>query len=437
MPEFAVRVNQLSKRYALAARGSAGYRSLRDTLTDVAAAPWHRLRRGLRRTPASPQQTLWALKNVSFDVPAGEAVGIIGRNGAGKSTLLKILSRITEPSSGHVDLYGRVGSLLEVGTGFHPELTGEENIYLNGAILGMKRAEIAAKFDEIVAFAEIDRFVNTPVKHYSSGMYLRLAFAVAAHLEPDILVVDEVLAVGDASFQRKCTGKMSEVARAGRTVLFVSHNMAAMRQLCQRAYLLEAGGLVAEGDTGEVIRTYLNRSFSSSSADLSAAHRSGQGEVRFTHIRFQDEAGNEMPGLTNGHAGSIVLGVSADRPFQRVRACVAFLDTFEQRIHYLNSHFVRDDFAKLEPGMDLVCEIPRVSLAPGRYRMQLWLQTSATTVQDRITDAGTVDVVEGNFFGTGKPVPEGTQLALTEYHWKLQSASVPETLADQAVSGRV
>ena len=207
---------------------------------------------------STPDDTdLWALRDVSFEVKRGEVVGIIGRNGAGKSTLLKILSRITEPTAGSAKIHGRVGSLLEVGTGFHPELTGRENIYLNGAILGMRRAEIERKFDEIVAFAEIERFLDTPVKRYSSGMYVRLAFAVAAHLEPEILLVDEVLAVGDAQFQKKCLGKMGDVAKEGRTVLFVSHNMVAVQTLCQRAFWLDSGQLKAQGEVGTIVTTYL------------------------------------------------------------------------------------------------------------------------------------------------------------------------------------
>ena len=233
MSDIAVRVENLSKLYKIGQ--TVGYNTIRESLTNVMTAPFRSLRQiGDRRQKtgdASTPNTIWALKDVSFEVKRGEAVGIIGRNGSGKSTLLKILSRITAPTEGQVEVHGRVGSLLEVGTGFHPELTGRENIYLNGAVLGMKRDEIKRKFDEIVAFAEIEKFLDTPVKRYSSGMYVRLAFSVAAHLEPEILVVDEVLAVGDAQFQKKCLGKMGEVTKGGRTVLFVSHNMAAVKSI--------------------------------------------------------------------------------------------------------------------------------------------------------------------------------------------------------------
>src|SRR5258707_5219817 len=229
-----IKVEGLSKQYRIGVRQES-FATLRDAIAGAVRAPLNRL----RRNGHSANNTIWALKDVGFEVAPGEALGIIGRNGAGKSTLLKLLSRITEPTTGEVELYGRVGSLLEVGTGFHPELTGRENIFLNGAVLGMRRAEIARKFDEIVAFAEVDEFLDTPVKHYSSGMYMRLAFAVAAHLEPEILVIDEVLAVGDAQFQKKCLGKMEDVSKnEGRTVLFVSHNMGAIKSLCTTSIIL-------------------------------------------------------------------------------------------------------------------------------------------------------------------------------------------------------
>ncbi|HYP27183.1 MAG TPA: ABC transporter ATP-binding protein [Blastocatellia bacterium] len=252
-----IKVENLSKRYHIgtspAHRGALRYATLRESLARVASAPIRRLARGGR----SGDETIWALKDVTFNVLPSEVVGIIGANGSGKSTLLKVLSRITDPTTGRVELYGRVASLLEVGTGFHPDLTGKENIYLNGAVLGMKRREIARKFDEIVAFAEIDKFLDTSVKYYSSGMYVRLAFAVAAHLDPDILIVDEVLAVGDASFQKKCLGKMDDVTKSGRTVLFVSHGMEMIAQLCQRTILMKDGRVSKVGPSREVIDHYL------------------------------------------------------------------------------------------------------------------------------------------------------------------------------------
>ncbi len=262
MANLAVRVENLWKQYRVG-RQPERYSTLRDTMAGMFRAPLRRMQglmAGQGTVSSASDDQFWAVKDVSFDIRRGEVVGIIGRNGAGKSTLLKILSRITEPTRGQVSLYGRVGSLLEVGTGFHPELTGRENIQLNAAILGMKREEVAEKFDEIVAFAEVEKFIDTPVKHYSSGMYLRLAFAVAAHLEPEILIVDEVLAVGDAAFQKKCLGKMEGVAKEGRTVLFVSHNMQAVTRLCERVILLDAGGVAGDGPAGQLVTRYLSSS---------------------------------------------------------------------------------------------------------------------------------------------------------------------------------
>ena len=260
MNDRIISVDRLGKRYRLRHRDDGRYQTMRDAIVAGAAAPFRWL--GGRRRAKPTVNDFWALRDVSFGVVTGEVVGIVGRNGAGKSTLLKVLSRITEPSTGRVELGGRVASLLEVGTGFHPELSGRENIFLNAAILGMSRAETARKFDEIVAFAGVEHFLDTPVKRYSSGMYVRLAFAVAAHLEPEVLIVDEVLAVGDADFQKRCLGKMHEVSRGGRTVLFVSHNMAAIQALCQRAIWLDGGRVAADGVTAETIRGYLASSLS-------------------------------------------------------------------------------------------------------------------------------------------------------------------------------
>jgi lipopolysaccharide transport system ATP-binding protein len=298
MSELAIRVAGISKQYHIGKlQGKYKYQTLRDQLADAIASPFRRAARLLQgeATGASElDETIWALKDISFEVKPGEVVGIIGRNGAGKSTLLKVLSRITEPSAGSIDIYGRVGSLLEVGTGFHPELTGRENIFLNGAILGMRRVEIERKFDEIVAFSEVERFIDTPVKHYSSGMYLRLAFAVAAHLEPEILIVDEVLAVGDARFQRKCIDKMQDVGQQGRTVLFVSHNMPAVTRLCERAVLLEGGRVVEDGPAHRVVSVYLNSNLGTTAArawnDLTVAPGGEVARLRAVRVQTEDGA---------------------------------------------------------------------------------------------------------------------------------------------------
>lgn len=273
MNEVAIRVENLGKMYHIGGPQER-YETFRDAITKTISAPFRRTRDLLRGESASNlKEEIWALKDVSFEVKHGEVVGIIGRNGAGKSTLLKILSRITEPTTGYVDIYGRVGALLEVGTGFHPELTGRENVYLNGAILGMSRADINRKFDEIVDFSGVEKFIDTPVKHYSSGMGLRLGFAVAAYLEPEILVVDEVLAVGDAEFQKKCLGKMSDVASEGRTVLFVSHNMAAVQALCTKAVLLSNGKIIFSESAEKVISHYLSDFRTTSSNYISTKNK--------------------------------------------------------------------------------------------------------------------------------------------------------------------
>lgn len=286
MNDSAIRIVNLGKRYHLGKRQQR-YRTLRDTLASTIATPFRALNSQFQRSHRSPRSRksseIWALQNISFEIKRGEAVGIIGRNGAGKSTLLKILSRITEPTGGYADIDGRVGSLLEVGTGFHPELTGGENIFLNGAILGMKRVEIERKFDEIVDFAEVSKFIDTPVKHYSSGMYLRLAFSVAAHLEPEVLLVDEVLAVGDMAFQRKCLGKMEDVTSKGRTVLFVSHNLAAIKELCETAIVLKDGRLDFHGPAVEGVAHYSQDSFLTRDPT-----RLTQRGTRWTELRVND-----------------------------------------------------------------------------------------------------------------------------------------------------
>ena len=311
MSEPVIQAENLGKKYLIShmsPRGYKNYTALRDVLAEAARAPFRRWRNrgpanGSGSGESATREEFWALRDVFFEIQRGEAVGVIGRNGAGKSTLLKLLSRITEPSRGQIILNGMVASLLEVGTGFHPELTGRENVYLNGAILGMKRSEIRSKFDEIVSFAEVEKFLDTPVKHYSSGMYVRLAFAVAAHLDPDILIVDEVLAVGDAQFQKRCLGKMQTVSeQEGRTVLFVSHNMQAVRQMCRRAIYLKQGRVVQDGDPHAVISAYLGQGMEAESAetvDLSAYPRSRppDGAV-LQRLRFLDGKGHPVHRVT-------------------------------------------------------------------------------------------------------------------------------------------
>lgn len=321
-----IRVETLSKQYRIGTR-QAPYATLRESLTNAVTAPFRRFQstpHSALRTPRS-EDTFWALKDVSFEVQPGEVVGVIGRNGAGKSTLLKLLSRITEPTSGRIDLYGRVGSLLEVGTGFHAELTGRENIYLNGAILGMKRVEINAKLDEIIAFAEIEKFIDTPVKHYSSGMYMRLAFAVAAHLDPEILIVDEVLAVGDATFQKKCLGKMKDAANHGKTVFFVSHNLPAIRQLCSKSILLSEGKKITEGITDSVLTTYLQSGTEKNSAHLLLPDASDQKCVRKVAVSLLTEGGELQTEFRLGEPWKIRLEFELLRAISEVIAAVGLV----------------------------------------------------------------------------------------------------------------
>jgi|KBSMisStandDraft_5_1062788.scaffolds.fasta_scaffold21882_3 lipopolysaccharide transport system ATP-binding protein len=311
MSRLAIRVKDLGKQYTLG-RSRASYRTLRETLMEAVARPFERVKVG-RRGKRPPAETIWALRDVSFEVGDGEAVGVIGRNGAGKSTLLKILSRITMPTQGRAEIHGRVGSLLEVGTGFHPELTGRENTYLNGAILGMRNREIDKRFDDIVQFAELEKFVDTPVKHYSSGMYMRLAFAVAAHLETEILLIDEVLAVGDLAFQKRCLGKMEEVAAAGRTVLFVSHNMTAVSALCGRAIWVESGTLGADGPADEVTGRYLQALASGDFQFVNSEHG-----LKIESVTLWNGAGERTQFFSPGDDLCVQIAFEAEKPLTGV-----------------------------------------------------------------------------------------------------------------------
>lgn len=422
MSNIALRVDGLGKKYNIGGIQEK-YRTLRDSMTDAIAAPWRRARsllRGEAYGAAGLDQVIWALKEISFEVHHGEVVGIIGRNGAGKSTLLKVLSRITEPSEGYVELFGRVGALLEVGTGFHPELTGRENVYLNGAILGMSRTEINQKFDEIVAFAEIEKFIDTPVKHYSSGMGLRLGFAVAAHLEPEILVVDEVLAVGDVAFQQKCMGKMEDVAGEGRTVLFVSHNMAAVQNLCQRALLLDHGTLVNSGETSDIIAQYLSRVDSAQSQSLAhRTDRAGSGVARYTEVRFENGTGESSNNtLMAGREAIITLVYDSDEPgtLDGVRASITVKNQSNTELFCCWTQAVNAEINSISPKGTLVCRIPRLPLMPGKYYLDLVLSIGGRAA-DKITDAATLTVIEGDFFGTGKLPPKKLGDVLVDHSW--------------------
>lgn len=371
-----IEIEGVGKRYRLGGRKEP-YLSLREEVSR-----WFSL--AARRRRAADEE-FWALRDVSFSVEQGEAVGIIGRNGAGKSTLLKILSQITPPTEGRITMRGRVGSLLEVGTGFHPELTGRENIYMNGAILGMTRREIARKFDEIVAFAEMEKFLDTPVKRYSSGMYVRLAFAVAAHLEPEILIVDEVLAVGDAAFQKKCLGKMGEVASAGRTVLFVSHNMGAVVELCRRAILLSGGLVQSEGSPAEVVAQYLTSGTGRGTIDLMhyTHERSGDGPMRITGLTTMGADRSVRSVFAYGEPLIIAVDLIGTNSTDPVLA-VSIRNSFGQMVLcFVNT----DDGQSLRSTgaqSHVVLEIPNLSLNDGEYFLTVWLGDGMSLTNDRV-----------------------------------------------------
>jgi lipopolysaccharide transport system ATP-binding protein len=405
MTDLAIRVSNLSKLYRIGENDT--HRTLRDALANSVKRPVRAARSWLKRENRSQtaENTIWALKDVSFDVKRGEAVGIIGRNGAGKSTLLKILSRITEPTEGRVEGYGRVGSLLEVGTGFHPELTGRENIYLNGAILGMTRAEINRKFDEIVAFSEIEKFLDTPVKRYSSGMYVRLAFAVAAHLEPEILIVDEVLAVGDAAFQKKCLGKMGDVTQEGRTVLFVSHNMAAVQSLCSRAIVLNNGVIVAGGTATTAVSSYLKMMEGPSCQDLSSrTDRHGKGQIKLAQVEIATGDDNSAT-LVTGRPARFAFYTTTARA--GMSCSFTIYDQFGQRVTFFDSalHGQEDLVNPEEGNTKFLCEIDEFPLLPGRYRLNAAIMLNGE-VQDHIEAAAFLEVEPGNAYG--RPVPRQT-----------------------------
>lgn len=413
MSNTIVRVERLGKKYAIYHQ-QGGYTTLRERLTQTAQKASRRLLTLNSKSSAKSKEEFWALKDVSFEIQQGDRIGIIGRNGAGKSTLLKILSRITEPTIGRVVMKGRVASLLEVGTGFHPELTGQENIYLNGAILGMSKAEIKKKFDEIVAFAEVEKFLDTPVKRYSSGMYVRLAFAVAAHLEPEILIVDEVLAVGDVQFQQKCIGKMEEVGKEGRTVLFVSHNLGIVQTLCTRGILLGQGTVLVDDTPSMAVSTYLRMLEAASSQNLlERVDRSGPGPARLAHIEIStggiasSTLATGYPAIFTFHVTEVCSGLSC---------CFTVYDQHGQPVTYFDSamHSYED---LLEPQIaKFHCEIDELMLIPGRYRVNAALVRNGKLVDD-VKAAAVFEVEQGKI--RGRPVARDTGYGsvLIQHRW--------------------
>lgn len=416
MSDLAIRVENLGKQYRIGVTLDQ-YQTLRDSLASAIITPWRWLRASLNGdsdvTPRRANNRIWALRDVSFEVKQGQVIGIIGRNGAGKSTLLKILSRVTEPTEGYAEIHGRVGSLLEVGTGFHPELTGRENIYLNGAILGMKRIEIERKFDEIVAFSEVEKFIDTPVKRYSTGMYLRLAFAVAAHLDPEILVVDEVLAVGDAEFQRKCLGKMSDVAQEGRTVLFVSHNMSAILRMTEEALLLDKGQLVLRAPAAESVDAYMVAGLSNRGERTWSIEEIQPESAPFRPIamRVYDPAQRVTDTVRSTDPVTIVVEYALDAPITGLRVGIYLMTT---RGEYVFTSFDTDEPAHFDRFSVRAagcyasrCSIPADLLNEGRY--VLGINASTFRIRRYFHDEHALTFTVDGAGAPGKQWPEPRQ----------------------------
>jgi lipopolysaccharide transport system ATP-binding protein len=417
---IAIRVEGISKRYRLGARATRAD-TIVGAVTDMVKSPFRnfkRLREMTHTTTDEADDVLWALRDVSFSIQEGSVVGIIGRNGAGKSTLLKILSQITEPTSGRIDIYGRVASLLEVGTGFHSELTGRENVYLNGTILGMTKKEIDAKFDTIVDFSGVERFIDTAVKHYSSGMQVRLAFAVAAHLDPEILIIDEVLAVGDAQFQSKCLGKMQSIASTGRTILFVSHHMPSVLNLCDNAILLQNGSITQYDKTRIVVDSYLRSVSSSQSSPLALrADRSGSGEVTARAIAFLNDDGTELLNAISGQPVVIRIFYQCKTGLV-LRDCRANLVVrrSEELSFVLSSTTASNETLTLAGTGYIDFRIAELPLAAGSYALTSILESNV--LYDAVENAAQLVVTDGDYFGTGRvrPSPDWVNVGVLVRH---------------------
>lgn len=409
MNDIAVKIEKISKKFYIGQKQEK-YKTLRDTLTDAFTAPLRKagnLLKGHATGAAELNEEIWALEDVSFDVSRGDVIGIIGRNGAGKSTLLKILSRITEPTKGYAEIHGRVGSLLEVGTGFHPELTGRENVYLNGAILGMRKAEIVKKFDEIVSFADVEKFVDTPVKHYSSGMYLRLAFAVAAHLGTEILLVDEVLAVGDVSFQKKCLGKMGAVAREGRTVIFVSHNMGAVENLCTSGIWIDKGRIMEQGDVRSIVNSYLKSIREGEPSQTRSRRKANASGSHITRVILKGTDGDIRNHFSMGDTLVIEFDMEFLEAFRSLEVTleVKRLDMGINVLHLMN-HDCGLVLENIEEGTHRFrVELPQCLLYPASYTISLWVGTrGGKTAVDYFPDASEFSMVQSNITSRTTPL---------------------------------
>ena len=429
-PNVVIDVQNVSKRYRIGQN-----EDVKDTfigqLESIIKSPLKNLGRLRQLTQFSTENdlsdTIWALKDISFDVQRGEVLGIIGRNGAGKSTLLKILSRITQPTTGRINLIGRVSSLLEVGTGFHPELTGRDNIFLNGTILGMSKGEIKQKFDQIVDFSGIEKFIDTPVKFYSSGMGVRLAFSVAAHLEPDILIIDEVLAVGDADFQRKCLGKMDDVSKEGRTILFVSHNMVAVDSLCKRVILIKNGEINAMGTPEEIIPMYLANGEGTNGAnvDLADSVHEGSGKMKFTSWSVSDDVygAGKLVSCNRGCEFRINYESESSAELKNVSVSMTIKDMYERPILTGATLFQNRDFASIPPSGTFTCRYDQLPLLPDVYKVHLWCSVNSD-LSDKVTNAGTFTVVSDDIYNSGKMPERGKHgVILANYEWSITNES--------------
>jgi lipopolysaccharide transport system ATP-binding protein len=449
MSQPAIRVVDLSKEFHIGLERKGG-RTLRETIVDAVTGPLRRtakLLRGEATGAAELDAIHCALRNVSFEVQRGEVIGLIGRNGAGKSTLLKILSQITEPTRGFAEIRGRVGSLLEVGTGFHQELTGRENVYLNGAILGMRKSEIDRKFDEIVSFAEIDKFLDTPVKHYSSGMYVRLAFSVAAHLEPEILLVDEVLSVGDVTFQKKCLGKMNQVHRSGRTVLFVSHNMATVENLCSTTIVFDEGEVAFIGPSKEAVQFYLQKAAGQEPpvkdglADNRWAdpthrkHRSPEDVVSYTRIEFKNPEGETIPFVRSGEPLVIRLHYSARKAIVRPIFGLGISTELGTLVSWVSTWLCSVDIPVLQYGNGFIdlC-VDSVNLMPGRYFLSVMLGGMGPIFYDSIDRCTVLTVEEADFYRSGR-TSQNASIMLLPCHWEPENGAPSQNLQEAEGEG--
>lgn len=410
-----IKIEGLSKKYLLNKNAAPK----RDTL-------YGNVLQGVKniKNIAAKKETeqFWALKDVSFEIEQGDRVGIIGRNGAGKSTLLKILSRITPPTKGRIEITGRLASLLEVGTGFHGDLTGRENIYLNGSILGMSKHEISAKFDEIVAFAEVEQFLDTPVKRYSSGMYVRLAFAVAAHLEPEILIVDEVLAVGDAAFQKKCIGKMKDVSSSGRTILFVSHHMASIQSLCNKAIVLKNGTVDFPLSTTELsLKHYLKEVVAQTKMQIAdRKDREGEGQFRFKNIILKDKDGAVLNAAQTG--SDLIIEFEFDLKNDNLSNIGISLTIYNDEgkdLFTLANHIANEPFSMIKKNNVIQCKVKKLPLTSGTYLCNI-IAYKDSVIQDYVQEAFSLEVEEGDYYGTGKVVPTKQYSFLVENEWQIK-----------------